>query len=84
MPAERKDQLRDLLEESPDLFTTRVNREAWRCLIRWYMEREVEAGEVEAFWELVYRILNKPTLFDLECIHGYMVQEWGRRRPRHG
>jgi hypothetical protein len=77
MPPERKDQLRELLEESPDLFTDRVNREAWQYLIRWYMEKEDEAGEVEAFWNLVYKILDKPTLLDLECIHGYMVQEWG-------
>jgi hypothetical protein len=78
MPPERKDQLQELLDSSPDLFTDRVNREAWQHLIRWYQEREVETGEVEAFWDLVYRILDKPILFDLECIHGYMVQEWER------
>jgi hypothetical protein len=77
MPQERKDQLRELLESSPELFTDRVNREAWQHLIRWYREKEEEVGEVEAFWDLVYRILDKPTLLDLECIHGYMVQRWG-------
>jgi hypothetical protein len=77
MPAKRKDQLRELLRESPDLFTDRVNREAWRYHIKWYKEKEEEIGEVEAFWDLVFRILDKPTLLDLECIHGYMVQGWG-------
>jgi len=76
MPEKRKDQLREQLTESPDLFTDRVNREAWQHFIRWYWEREEETGEVQAFWDLVYLILDKPTLLDLECIHGYMVQEW--------
>ena len=77
MPPERKDQLREQLVRSPDLFTDRVNREAWQYLIRGYREKEDEEGEVEAFWDLVYKILDNPTIFDLECIHGYMVQEWG-------
>jgi len=77
MPPRRKDQLRELLEESPDLYPVKINREAWQYLIRWYREREKDVGEVEAFWDLVYRILDKPTLLDLECIHGYMVQGWG-------
>jgi len=76
IPVKRKDQLHELLLESPDLFTNKVNREAWQYLIRWYREKEEEIGEVEAFWGLVYRLLDKPTLLDLECIHGYMVQEW--------
>ena len=76
IPLRRKDQPRELLEESPNLFTDKVNREAWQHLIRWYQDKEVENGEVKAFWDLVYRILDKPTLLDLECIHGYMVQEW--------
>jgi len=76
VPAKRKDYLRELLESQPDLFTDKVNKETWQCLIRWYLEKEEEKGEVEAFWDLVYSILDKPTLLDLECIHGYMVQEW--------
>src|SRR5215218_3654662 len=82
MPQKRKDQLRELLECRPDLFTDRVNREAWQHLITWYREKEDEKGEVEAFWDLVYKILEKPTLLDLECIHGFMVQEWGHARGR--
>ena len=40
MPPKRKDQLRELLDSSPDLFTNRVNREAWQHLVRWYREKE--------------------------------------------
>jgi len=74
MPESHKEHLRGLLDNPR--FTDNVNRQAWQCLVKWYKEEEENMGEFRAFWGVVYRILDKPTLLDLECIRGYMIQQW--------
>ena len=71
----RKAKLYELLEIYP-LSTDTVFCEAWEALIKWYRCECQEIGERQAFWGLVYRLLDNPTGKDVECIQGWVDLKW--------
>ena len=73
----RRAELEELLAQYPWPSTEdKVFWEAWEQLIKWYRCEAKEIGERQAFWGLVYRLLDEPTEKDIECIQGWVNRNW--------
>jgi hypothetical protein len=48
------------------------------CLVMWYRFEAKEIGPEQAFWGVVYRILDEPTDLDVRCILEWVERDWRR------